>query len=230
MRGTPLPRPTVWLVRSALVSRARGVHVKRRKLLALMWVGTFAVAACTNSSVPVNGTPAASSTLIPSTTTIVTTDVVGGPGDTVGPHAESDAAAGSDPAADEQGVVDTAFIPLDLAVGTCFDDPQDDTALVTPDNVPIVDCVSPHDNEVFGEFDIGGEAFPGAAAVQNQADALCSGAFEGYVGAAYESSVYDFSWYFPTAESWPIGGTNIICFAYNSDLSSITGSVEGTGR
>jgi hypothetical protein len=128
----------------------------------------------------------------------------------------------------DAGVSDTEFVPLNLVVGTCFDDPPDDVELVTPGDVPIVDCGALHDNEVFGNFDLADEEFPGSDAVQIRANDLCHGAFEGYVGTAYESSQYDFSWYFPTAESWQVGGTNIICFVYNTDLSSITGSVQGT--
>jgi hypothetical protein len=119
---------------------------------------------------------------------------------------------------------------LILSVGTCFDDPPGDVEVVTPDDMALVACDSPHDNEVFGSFDIGGDEFPGDASVQTQADQLCYPEFEAYVGESYDASAYDFSWYFPTEDSWAIGGTNIICFAYNTDLSNITGSVEGTGR
>ena len=125
---------------------------------------------------------------------------------------------------------DGTFVPLMLPVGTCFDDPGTGVDLVTQNDISIVDCAPPHANEVFANLDIGGGEFPGAASVQIQADELCGNAFEGYVGEAYESSVYDTSWYFPTEESWPDGGTSIICFAYNTDLTSITGSIEGTAR
>ena len=144
--------------------------------------------------------------------------------------AESEESKVSDTVIEEPATSDAAFVPLKLAAGTCFDDPNDDVDLVTPEDIPIVDCGAPHANEVYGSYDIGGDDFPGAASVHAQADGICYDAFETYVGTTYETSVYDFSWYFPTEESWPIGGTNIICFAYNLDLTDIVGSIESTGR
>jgi len=166
----------------------------------------------------------------PSTTTIASTEEQGASSSTTISSAESDAPSVPDTVIEDPATIEAAFVPLELAAGTCFNDPDDDVDLVTPDDIPNVDCGSPHANEVYGSYDIGGDDYPGAASVHVQADGLCYDAFEGYVGTAYETSVYDFSWYFPTEESWPIGGTNIICFAYNADLTDITGSIENTGR
>jgi hypothetical protein len=154
----------------------------------------------------------------------------GGTTTTTPTQSESDTRDVPDAVASDPYSSDAPFVPLDLTVGTCFDDPADDVDLVTPDDIPVVECDSLHANEVFDSIDIGEGEFPGATAVQAQAETLCLDAFEAYVGVDYADSVLDFSWYFPTAESWTIGGTNIICFAYNTDLSGIAGSVEGTER
>lgn len=210
------------------------------------------LAACTSTASPVDGT-ALSTTLVAPVTTVVADDgsaqsggteaaiesvtTIAAADETDGTRStttisstESDAPTVSDTVIEDPATSEAAFVPLELPAGTCFDDPDDDVDLVTLDDIPIVDCGSPHANEAYGSYDIGGDDYPGAASVHVQADGLCYDAFEGYVGTAYETSVYDFSWYFPTEESWPIGGTNIICFAYNADLSDMAGSIEGTGR
>ncbi len=122
------------------------------------------------------------------------------------------------------------FVPLNLDIGTCFDDVPADTELVTPDSVPVVECAAAHDNEVFANFDVGTGEFPGASEIQAMSDSLCFGAFESYIGGSYDTSVYDFSWYFPTRDSWDVGGTNIICFAYNIELTKISGSINGSDQ
>lgn len=197
--------------------------------------GAFVLAACAVTPAQGDAAPSGATTLeaAAATTTnapVITTVEAGASGNTTTSHAESGSPVASDPVADDSDASDVAFVPLDLGVGTCFDDPSDDVDLVTPDDIPIVECEAPHDNEVVGSFEIGEGEYPGDADIQTRSEDLCHDAFEVYLGAAYESSAYDFSWYFPTEESWPIGGTKIICFAYNTDLSSITGSVDDAQR
>ena len=188
--------------------KVMGGDVKIKGVIATTCGLILVVAACSNTSDPVNELPPALTTLATSLS----------PGQ-----------SGADTADDDPGTSGEPFAPLDLGVGTCFDDPPAEVEMVTPEDVPALDCEFPHDNEVIGNFNVGGEGFPGTDTVQTQADGLCRSAFEEYIGSEYETSAYDFSWYFPTAESWEVGGTNIICFAYNADLSTITGSVAGTG-
>ena len=118
---------------------------------------------------------------------------------------------------------------LTLDVGTCFDDPTVLTEVAAED-VPIVECDVPHDNEVFANQDLTGEEFPGGDAVANRADQLCLGSFDAYVGEPYETSIYEFSWLAPSAESWAVGDREVICFAYDLSLEKITGSVNGIGE
>jgi hypothetical protein len=57
----------------------------------------------------------------------------------------------------------------------------------------------------------------------------CLEEFEAYVGIPYEDSVLEFDAYlYPTAETWGAGDREIVCAAYNLDLTPLTGSVKGS--
>ncbi|MFV1971161.1 MAG: septum formation family protein [Acidimicrobiia bacterium] len=115
---------------------------------------------------------------------------------------------------------------LKLDVGTCFDDPE---TLEQVEDVPIVDCAEPHDNEVFANVDLTGGDYPGQEQVENRATQICYDNFSDYVGIAYEQSIYDIGWLFPTAETWAVGDREVICFAYDVNFEKITGSINGIG-
>jgi len=113
---------------------------------------------------------------------------------------------------------------LKLSIGTCFDDPE---SFESVEDVPIVDCGTPHDNEVFANVDLTGDNYPGNEAVQNRALQVCETNFSAYVAIEYSSSIYDIGYLNPTSESWSAGDREVICFAYALDLSKITGSING---
>jgi putative regulator of septum formation len=115
---------------------------------------------------------------------------------------------------------------LKLDVGTCFDDPE---TFEQVEDVPIVDCAEPHDNEVFANVDLTGGDYPGQEQVENRATQICYDNFSDYVGIAYEQSIYDIGWLFPTAETWAVGDREVICFAYDVNFEKITGSINGIG-
>jgi hypothetical protein len=58
---------------------------------------------------------------------------------------------------------------------------------------------------------------------------MCLDAFEPFVGFDYETSVLDFGWLVPTAETWEFGDRVIACFVYRMDLEKVTGTLQGTG-
>jgi hypothetical protein len=118
---------------------------------------------------------------------------------------------------------------LTLDVGTCFDDP-DEFDLVDSSDVPIVDCDVPHDNEVYANSDLQGDEFPGREGIANRADQVCLAEFDSYIGAPYETSIYEFSWFVPSEESWDQGDREVICYAYDLSLDKITGSINGIGQ
>lgn len=116
---------------------------------------------------------------------------------------------------------------LELEVGTCFDDPE---TFVEVEDVPIVDCEDPHDNEVIANHDLTGSDYPGQEQTENRASQICYDSFADYVGIAYEESIYDIGWFFPTSESWAAGDREVICFGYHVDFEKITGSINGIGQ
>jgi len=117
---------------------------------------------------------------------------------------------------------------LTLDVGTCFDDP-DKSDLVASWDVPVVDCATPHDNEVYGNEDLAGDEYPGSD-TDYWAGQVCLAAFEGYIGVPYSASIYEFSWFAPSNESWADGDREVICFVYDINLEKMTGSIKGVGQ
>lgn len=119
-----------------------------------------------------------------------------------------------------------------LDVGTCFNDVS---AFYEGEgevqNVPIVDCAEPHDNEVYHTFDIEGDEFPGAAKVEAIATEGCHGAFEDYVGREYETSRFALSPMMPLEQSWnQHDDREVLCFLYDGQLGKLEGSARDSGE
>jgi hypothetical protein len=106
-----------------------------------------------------------------------------------------------------------------------------------------VPCSQPHTAEVFYAnlyFWAGNEAYPGDAAIKNQANAECDSAFASYDGIAYSKSQYTWTNVVPDSSTWP--NTNpalrdraLHCIAYYATPSqpagkTITGSIKGTQK
>ncbi len=119
---------------------------------------------------------------------------------------------------------------FDLAVGDCFDD-GDMTVegIEEVGEVPMVECSEPHDNEVYAVVSVEGERFPGEVAIQTEADEVCLDSFPKFVGLDYQTSVLDFGWLVPTAETWEAGDRVVACFIYRMDLEKVTGTLQGAG-
>ena len=119
---------------------------------------------------------------------------------------------------------------FDLAVGDCFDDGDMSVEGVEEvGEVPMVECSEPHDNEVYAVVGIDGDRFPGEIAMRTEADEVCLDAFEGFVGLDYQTSVLDFGWLVPTAETWDAGDRVVACFIYRMDLEKVAGTLQGMG-
>jgi hypothetical protein len=118
---------------------------------------------------------------------------------------------------------------LTLDVGTCLNDPNT-FDLVASSDVPVVDCATPHDNEVYANEDLAGDEYPGQSETASRADEVCLPAFEDYIGEPYLTSIYEFSWFVPSDESWIGGDREVICFAYDASFTKITGSIRGIGQ
>jgi hypothetical protein len=89
--------------------------------------------------------------------------------------------------------------------------------------LPIVDCDTPHDKEVFANENLTRDQFPGTDELSNRADLICPGAFDAYVGEPYDTSIYEISWLAPSAETWDVGDREVICFAFDVNYAKING-------
>ncbi len=113
-----------------------------------------------------------------------------------------------------------------LEVGDCMKD----TSTGEVSAVNTVDCTEPHMAEVYHSFDVSLPAYDGDA-IDSQSVDQCLGAFEGYVGIDYASSIYDITTLSPTLESWnEADDREVLCLLvpYQSD-DPTTGSAKGTG-
>lgn len=116
-----------------------------------------------------------------------------------------------------------------LDVGDCFDDPPGATDVVN--NVDLVDCDSPHDNEMYAVVEYPNEGgYPGDDEVREFADETCIREFETFVGFDYLQSELDLGYFWPTDESWDAGDRAVQCFVYELDGSQSTGTLADAGR
>lgn len=117
---------------------------------------------------------------------------------------------------------------FDLRTGDCFDDDPDGATQV--EEVPVVPCAEPHDNEVFSSFQSTLAVYPGREEMLDAAAADCYDRFSGFVGMSYEDSELDFFPITPTEGSWGEGDREVLCVLYAMDLSKLTGTMRGSGR
>ncbi len=113
-----------------------------------------------------------------------------------------------------------------LAVGDCIND----AGLDEVTDVEVIDCAQPHDLEVFSEFTLEGDDFPGADEVDTLATDGCFQAFPAFVGLTYEESVLDYTYFVPTQESWETGDDRLVsCLIGEPDVQT-AGTLAGAAR
>ena len=113
-----------------------------------------------------------------------------------------------------------------LEVGQCFDNPD---ATDEVSDVPIVECSTAHDNEVYYLFDLPDGDYPGLSAVQLAADDGCFAQFEPYVGQTYAESALGYWALYPTEGSWDQNDREIVCVLSDYEDGQLTGSMRGSG-
>lgn len=113
-----------------------------------------------------------------------------------------------------------------LRVGDCLNGA--DGELVS--EVPVVPCGEPHEEEVFFDFTLDGEEYPGDEVVQAKGDEVCLAEFERFVGLAYDSSKLEMYSYHPTEGSWNhLDDRVVACVILDPDAQT-TGSLAGAAR
>jgi hypothetical protein len=129
------------------------------------------------------------------------------------------------PDPDESDADPTQTDVYSIVVGDCLDD-QSSTEVL---EVPLVDCAAPHDFEVYTDFAIAGDTFPGQDELDEQADTGCFDAFEPFVGTSYEESQLEYTYYAPTESSWTAGDRLISCMILDPAGKS-SGTLAGAQR
>lgn len=86
-----------------------------------------------------------------------------------------------------------------LKVGDCMDSGETDGEVSSVKAIP---CSDEHDAEIYAEYSVEGDEFPGADELAEQADEFCYTEYEPFVGLAYEDSAHDYFPFTPTEDSW----------------------------
>jgi len=115
-----------------------------------------------------------------------------------------------------------------LAVGDCFNDEDAETI----SSVKVLDCTETHDNEIYFEYALANDFFGSGSFDENlifdDAEARCLPAFEAFVGTAYENTGLNFSYLYPTGQSWDDNDRAVQCVAY-WDNGPVSESLKGKG-
>ncbi|QIS40921.1 septum formation family protein [Clavibacter capsici] len=142
---------------------------------------------------------------------------------------------------DEKGAVTASGRTdvFDLRQGDCIEDQSlvdsvsgEDTDGVAQEVTAVrtVPCSDPHDFEAYREVTLtGGSDYPGSDPVDAQADDACGTAFDSFIGFDYQDSIYDYTYYQPTAEGWMTGDRIVTCLV-GDPAGKTTGSLAGIGR
>lgn len=121
----------------------------------------------------------------------------------------------------------------DLVVGDCIADPadnivQDASGASWITGVVIVDCAQSHYGEVYATGDMTGDTYV-EADIYVQADDLCFGAYEAFMGVAYADSTFYYEPYYPSPDGWKYGDRETTCVV-TSLASDTVGTLQGSGR
>ena len=118
---------------------------------------------------------------------------------------------------------------IQLVAGRCFDVVDLDDEGVG--DVELADsCDEGHEGEVYLVAALSGTAYPGDAAIADEAHAACGGAFEAFVGRDWDSSAASYGALAPTEAGWDRDDRVVRCYAYLMTSPRTTGSLEGSGR
>lgn len=113
---------------------------------------------------------------------------------------------------DTDGTVATAGrVPVnDLVTGDCLPDGSFDEGRAT--TVEVVPCDELHGAEVYADFDLEGDDFPGEDQVTRLAEGGCLDRLENLAGASWEELPYEMYYFYPQEQDWSYG-TTVACVA-----------------
>jgi hypothetical protein len=104
------------------------------------------------------------------------------------------------------------------------------TCIVNTDQPEIVPCADAHDGEQFAVIDLSGEAYPGDAQVDAEAERRCRAAFETFVGQPFEAqTALEAFTITPRKPTWDDGDRKVSCILTGAKGAKLTGSRQGAG-
>ncbi len=113
-----------------------------------------------------------------------------------------------------------------VRVGDCLDKlPSEST-----DELSLLPCGAPHYWEAFATSTLTASAYPGNAAVGDQARAACETAFAPFVGTTAKKSKLDLTMLTPTKETWTQADDREVVCLVGSQSGGITGTLKGAAR
>lgn len=150
--------------------------------------------------------------------------------------AGSDVVNESDTFAETPRVAGAPLNPFDLRAGQCYNEDSwfDEELERRVSLTASIDCVQPHDREVFFEAEFpapNGAPFPGDEQMSEWSTEVCYEAFEGFVGLEYELSQYEISFIHPTQATFEheVGRhRRVTCVLFDIGGEDLTGSARGT--
>ena len=134
-------------------------------------------------------------------------------------------AMGDDTTRDDSGdIVESGGLGVySFQIGDCIQFPVGDEQLV--ESVEGVPGSEPHDAQVYVEFDLAAETFPGDDAIFEAAAARCYAEFDAAMGVAYDATPdLDFTAFTPVEEGWDAGDREVTCFVVRTDYAKWTGT------
>lgn len=123
----------------------------------------------------------------------------------------------------------TAPAPADsfsLQVGDC----TGPLTTGTVEKLTLVPCGQPHDWEVFAVTDLDGDEYPGAGAVQDEAEEYCQDSFKRFIGVSVGKSEYDLNVLQPTRQTWNQAEDRAVTCLAGKDGGEIAGTLRDAGR
>lgn len=120
-----------------------------------------------------------------------------------------------------------------LRVGDCFDDVDPgelDGEFTDVEAVEAKPCGEPHTYEVYYLGALPEGEFPGEQNVNDQVDGQCLELFESYVAIDYASSTLDYSYIFPSEQSWIDGDRGYVCTLYSAAGEQLERSMRDSAR
>ncbi|MFE6997740.1 septum formation family protein [Microbacterium sp. NPDC057659] len=117
----------------------------------------------------------------------------------------------------------------ELEVGDCM--PSDQPYTDDSGEIVVVPCSEPHSDEVFHQYEMSQDVYPGDKATELEATETCREAFTDFVGTPFEDSELEYYGIWPNEDTWNQDDDRAVqCVVYDTDGDVVTGTLEGAAR